>query len=97
MLLGNLPSSQDADSQTLTEEAAGRFIWGHYIGFHTYSFRPFMVNEFEDIKSFNSPQFANGREVSSSSMQHSCTLTTSHLRRNRHIRVAAVAAGDGME
>mmetsp|Transcript_41790 Transcript_41790/g.104472 ORF Transcript_41790/g.104472 Transcript_41790/m.104472 type:complete len:677 (+) Transcript_41790:64-2094(+) len=39
------------------------FIWGHYIAFHTYSFRPFMVNEFQHIEKFNSPQFANGMDV----------------------------------
>ena len=39
------------------------FIWGHYIAFHTYSFRPFMVNEFKDIAKFDSPQFADGMAV----------------------------------
>ncbi|EKX42602.1 hypothetical protein GUITHDRAFT_111286 [Guillardia theta CCMP2712] len=40
------------------------FIWGYYIAFHTYSFRAFMVNEFEGIKYFvNSPQFADGKAV----------------------------------
>ncbi|EKX42629.1 hypothetical protein GUITHDRAFT_73695 [Guillardia theta CCMP2712] len=39
------------------------FIWGYYMAFHTYSFRAFMVNEFEGIQYFDSPQFHNGREV----------------------------------
>jgi ABC-type multidrug transport system ATPase subunit len=41
----------------------GWFIWGHYIAFHTYSFRPFMVNEFQSIKKFDSPQFPDGPAV----------------------------------
>jgi hypothetical protein len=36
------------------------FIWGHYIAFHTYSFRPFMVNEFASIKEFKEAQFPDG-------------------------------------
>uniref|UniRef100_A0A7S0EUT3 ABC transporter domain-containing protein n=1 Tax=Hanusia phi TaxID=3032 RepID=A0A7S0EUT3_9CRYP len=40
------------------------FIWGYYIAFHTYSFRAFMVNEFENIDYFvNSPQFGDGQAV----------------------------------
>lgn len=29
-------------------------IWGHYISFHTYSFKSFMHNEFNDITAFSS-------------------------------------------
>lgn len=39
------------------------FIWGHHLAFHTYSFRVFMVNEFEPLLSLDSPQFANGQDV----------------------------------
>ncbi|EKX38776.1 hypothetical protein GUITHDRAFT_115105 [Guillardia theta CCMP2712] len=39
------------------------FIWGYYIAFHTYSFRVFMVNEFEPIKHFNSLQYSDGKAV----------------------------------
>lgn len=42
----------------------GYLIWVYYIGFHTYSFEGFMLNEFEPIKQFNSSaSFKNGYEV----------------------------------
>lgn len=41
----------------------GWFIWGHYIGFHTYGYRAFMQNEFGSITDFEGPQFYNGQEV----------------------------------
>merc|ERR1711998_31618 len=45
------------------------FIWGHYMAFHTYTFRTFMANEFEPIASFDPlpngqpAQFGSGRDV----------------------------------
>mmetsp|Transcript_3510 Transcript_3510/g.7377 ORF Transcript_3510/g.7377 Transcript_3510/m.7377 type:complete len:602 (-) Transcript_3510:491-2296(-) len=40
------------------------FIWVHYLGFHTYSYRIFMWNEFHSIANFtgNSP-FSSGEEL----------------------------------
>lgn len=38
-------------------------IWGYYIGFHTYSFRTFMYNEFHPIKNFDSQLYADGDAV----------------------------------
>lgn len=41
-------------------------IWGYYLGFHTYSFRSFMFNEFNSIEKFDIPdcaQFSNGKDV----------------------------------
>jgi len=37
--------------------------WGHLIAPHTYTFRIFMVNEFELIDDFNSSRFENGTDV----------------------------------
>jgi len=40
------------------------FIWVHHIGFHTYSYRVFMYNEFEPIKNFDAgAPFASGMEL----------------------------------
>ena len=40
------------------------FIWVHHIGFHTYSYRIFMYNEFEPIKNFEAgAPFASGTEL----------------------------------
>merc|ERR1712125_206050 len=40
------------------------FIWVHYIGFHTYSYRVFMYNEFEPIAAFDDgAPFASGAEL----------------------------------
>mgnify|MGYP003685079673 CR=1 FL=1 len=39
------------------------FIWGYYMGFHTYSFRAFMKNEFGPIDNFEGPQFSTGDDV----------------------------------
>jgi hypothetical protein len=39
------------------------FVWGYYVAFHTYSFRVFMFNEFDEIKNFTSPIFPNGDAV----------------------------------
>eukprot|EP00286_Rhodomonas_abbreviata_P005986 CAMPEP_0181328476 /NCGR_PEP_ID=MMETSP1101-20121128/22742_1 /TAXON_ID=46948 /ORGANISM="Rhodomonas abbreviata, Strain Caron Lab Isolate" /LENGTH=693 /DNA_ID=CAMNT_0023437379 /DNA_START=8 /DNA_END=2090 /DNA_ORIENTATION=+ len=39
------------------------FIWGHYMAFHTYSFRVFMVNEFQSIPFLDSPQYEDGPAV----------------------------------
>ena len=48
----------------IKDDIPAYFIWGYYIAFHTYSFRAFMVNEFENIDYFvNSPQFADGKQV----------------------------------
>mmetsp|Transcript_25681 Transcript_25681/g.82936 ORF Transcript_25681/g.82936 Transcript_25681/m.82936 type:complete len:201 (+) Transcript_25681:1314-1916(+) len=41
----------------------GWFIWGHYMGFHTYAYRAFMKNEFGPIDDFEGPQFTNGQQV----------------------------------
>merc|ERR1712226_1445600 len=40
------------------------FIWVHHIGFHTYSYRVFMYNEFRDIGTFDpGAPFASGKEL----------------------------------
>ena len=40
------------------------FIWVHHIGFHTYSYRVFMYNEFHTIKQFDAgAPFASGMEL----------------------------------
>ncbi|EOD34886.1 hypothetical protein EMIHUDRAFT_363297 [Emiliania huxleyi CCMP1516] len=40
------------------------FIWVYHIGFHSYSYRVFMYNEFEPIKEFDdSAPFASGHEL----------------------------------
>eukprot|EP00939_MAST-03C_sp_MAST-3C-sp1_P004967 g4967.t1 len=39
------------------------FIWGYHIAFHTYSFRIFMFNEFEDLGSLDSTRFMTGEDV----------------------------------
>lgn len=40
------------------------FIWVHYIGFHTYSYRVFMYNEFHTIDKFDdSAPFTSGTEL----------------------------------
>lgn len=42
------------------------FIWGHYIAFHTYTFRVFMHNEFNPIDKFDdvqSPAWQTGKDV----------------------------------
>ena len=39
------------------------FIWGYYMAFHSYSFRIFMFNEFNDIGSLVNANFQNGKEV----------------------------------
>jgi len=40
------------------------FIWVHHIGFHTYSYRVFMYNEFHSIKHFeDDAPFSNGMEL----------------------------------
>lgn len=39
------------------------FIWGYYMAFHTYTFRIFMYNEFESIKSFSNSNFKGGKDV----------------------------------
>jgi len=41
----------------------GYFIWLHYLAFHTYSFKGFMINEFSSIGSFNSARFSDGKAV----------------------------------
>lgn len=38
-------------------------IWGYYLGFHTYSFRVFMWNEFHPINHFDSQQYKDGDAV----------------------------------
>ena len=38
-------------------------IWGYYQGFHTYTFRIFMKNEFQPINNFDGPQFRDGNQV----------------------------------
>jgi ABC-type multidrug transport system ATPase subunit len=44
-------------------EIPAGFIWLHYLGFHTYSFRTFMFNEFNSIEHFDSAMWPNGRAV----------------------------------
>jgi hypothetical protein len=40
------------------------FIWVHHIGFHTYSYRVFMYNEFHTIEKFDAgAPFANGMDL----------------------------------
>lgn len=46
------------------DDIPGYFIWVHYIGFHTYSYRVFMYNEFEPIDHFDAgAPFASGDEL----------------------------------
>ncbi|KAL1504553.1 hypothetical protein AB1Y20_010953 [Prymnesium parvum] len=45
------------------DEIPGWFIWGHYMAFHTYTFRAFMRNEFHPIEKFNDPRFGTGDAV----------------------------------
>jgi len=42
----------------------GYFIWVHHLGFHTYSYRVFMYNEFKSIDRFDPPSpFPSGKEL----------------------------------
>ena len=46
------------------KDIPGYFIWIYYIGFHTYSFEGFMVNEFESIQQFTgTADFSDGKSV----------------------------------
>ena len=39
------------------------FIWGYYLGFHSYTFRTFMYNEFNEISEIVGSRFQNGKDV----------------------------------
>ena len=39
------------------------FVWGYHVAFHTYSFRVFLFNEFNEIKNLTSPLFTSGEDV----------------------------------
>ncbi len=39
------------------------FIWGYYLGFHSYTFRIFMHNEFDEIDTIIGSNFRSGKEV----------------------------------
>jgi uncharacterized membrane protein YkvI len=47
----------------IAPDIPGWFIWAHYIGFHTYSYRAFLVNELKPITDFEGPQFFTGQEI----------------------------------
>ena len=45
------------------DEIPNWFIWGYYAAFHTYSFRIFLFNEFNEMGNLTSPIFTSGNDV----------------------------------
>jgi ABC-type multidrug transport system permease subunit len=47
----------------IKSQIPGYLIWGHYMAPHTYTFRIFMYNEFNDLGALQSQQFPTGKDV----------------------------------
>jgi len=47
----------------IKDDIPGWLQWAHYAAPHTYTFRVFMINEFQYIDNFNSSLFGNGTDV----------------------------------